>query len=101
MSRVEATPGQLAVTQAQMQGLRESLLTHAIKGATAAGFADHETRVLATMMTLIGAAQMYALTHRSLYAVFKALCLDMANSQADATVTARFDLGPEYRGGKQ
>ena len=97
MSRVEATPAQLAVTQAQMQGLRESLLTHAVQGATAAGFQDHETRVLATMMTLIGAAQMYALTHRSLYAVFKALCQDMANSQADAAVTARFDLGPEYK----
>lgn len=97
-SRVNATPGELKIVQAHMQGLREALLKHACEGATAGGFADKETHCLAVMMTLLGAAQMYALTQRNLYHVFKSLCADMANSSAESAVMRGLDdMGPEFR----
>ncbi len=101
MSFRDVSPAQLAVVQAMMQSLREQLLAHAREGAANAGFTgDRQAQTLAVMMTLMGAAQLAALEDRRLYAVFRALAQDMANSTADAPIARRLDdLGPEIFSG--
>jgi hypothetical protein len=99
-SRVHCTPAELKVVQDNMNSLRTELMRHAMNGCALAGFADKEAHYLAALMSLIGAAQRVALTHRGLYGVFTALCADMANSTAHGTVTRGVaEMGPEIHGG--
>ena len=98
--RVEATTAELKAVGDKMDTLRTELMRHATAGAHAAGFAKKDENGMGALMCLIGAAQRLALTHRALYVIFKSLCADMANSEADAVVTRAWsEMGPEATGG--
>lgn len=100
MGMVNATPQELRKIGEAMNTLRMELMRHATQGAHQAGFESKDALGMAIMMVLIGAAQRFALTDRQYYVVFKAICGDMAASEADAVVTrAMGDMGPEVTEG--
>lgn len=84
----------------QLQQIREQLATNAVDLVGFAGFsADVATRNMAALMALIGAAQICALTHKPLYAVFRMQCLAMANEEsADVVMRKLTEMGPEMFG---
>lgn len=92
-------PAQLKLVMDQMKQVREQLATNAIDLVGHAGFADVGARNLAALMALIGAAQLCALTHRPLYAIFRMQCLAMANEEsADVAMRKLTEMGPEMFG---
>lgn len=81
--------------------LREELATQAVTGVMGAGFNEIGARNLAAIMVLVGAAQICAQTHKPLYAVFRMVCLSMAEtSSVDAAMSKIRELGPEMFGGQ-
>ena len=80
--------------------IREKLAHDAVTGLIKAGFHDVGARNLAALMVLIGAAQLCASTDRQLYAVFRMLCLSMAQtSSVEAAMSKLREMGPEMFGG--
>ena len=91
---------QLAFVTSSLQQLRERLASDALQGAANAGFGDVGARNLAAMMSLIGGAQLMALTHKKLYSVFRLLCVEMAQGSAESVMMRKLEeMGPEMFGG--
>jgi hypothetical protein len=94
--RVEATPAELASVQRRLESGRTELMRHVSAITSQAGFVNKDEQALASMMLLLGAAQRYALTlPPGGYQIFKAIALDMANSEANAVVRRGMIEGPE------
>lgn len=99
MALVNASPDELRIIGEATERLRMELMRHAYQGVRQAGWESKDAIGMAVLMVLIGAAQRFALTDRQYYSLFKTLCADMANSEADSVVTrALLDLGPEATG---
>lgn len=99
MSLIHASPAEIARIQSAMEGGRGEIMKHAHQIAFQAGFQKADEHAMASLMLMILAAQRYALQSRQHYGIFKALCADMAASEADSVVTrALLDLGPEATG---
>lgn len=99
MGLVTATPAELRKIQQATEALRMELMRHATAGCMTAGWQSKDALGMAVMMVLVGAAQRFALMDRGLYHIFKTLCSDMANSEADSVVTrSLIELGPEATG---
>lgn len=100
MSRVDATPAELAHAQACLNNARNELLNQANHLVMNAGFVNKDEKLLGVIAVLIGAAQLAALSQPGLYALFKAACADMARSNREEVVTRSFtEMGPEVWGG--
>lgn len=98
------TEAEMRIIGEQLLNTRQALMEHAHAAAINAGFADRHGRFIAVQATLLGAAQMYALTQHGslgLYEVFKAMAALMATSDAKKVVTRSggFELGPEAAAG--
>lgn len=82
-----------------MNSIRQRLATEAVDAVGYAGFQEVGARNLAALMALIGAAQICAMTHKPLYALFRMQCLAMANEEsADVAMRKLEELGPEMFG---
>lgn len=92
---------QLKLVADGIQQLREHLAVEAQQGAASAGFGgDAGARNLASLMSLLGAAQLIAATDKKLYSVFRLLCLTMAQESGHAVAMRKLEeMGPEMFGG--
>lgn len=95
----DTTPAELAIASAHMQAIREELMNHAHGAAINAGFADRHVRFITVIGTLIGAAQLYALSDKGgagMYHIYQAMAVAMGQTSAKDLVTRKLtDLGPE------